>query len=475
VELNIDIADRLLYGVDARVDAPPRVRLTIAAARAARGVAAAVLAHPPTLDAECRSVEPDDLRDALARDVFVAVRTLYLHAPGRAVDGGDVFQLVADTRRWDRKSLTRDLVALHEQGGAGVDAGYYVRAVGITGRALSLLAAADVIESDVLNACATDEIDPSALTGIATDELDRATADRSANDPVTIHAAVSEAVAEFKARHDGTAPRPLVTGFADIDKLVPGLRPGQLTLVAARPSVGKTALGLAFAVNAARDHARCASVYFASLEMSRRDIGERVAFMTCGANGIGPRLRAGEGTADDLAVIGRAARVVDGLPLWVDDTPSQRVGQIASAARRVRRRNGLSLILVDYLQLVAPDSRRTDRREQVEDISRGLKRIAREMSVPVVAMAQLNREVEGRSDQKPKLSDLREAGGLEQDADVVMLLWRHAGQPDTAPGFRIGCLVAKHRNGPTGEVSLTYVRASMRFENYAPEPQHTRW
>lgn len=302
----------------------------------------------------------------------------------------------------------------------------------------------------------------SEIVARLTAAVEAAVTDRSAGDPIRADVAVAEGIADYERRNDPAAIHHW-TGFVDLDRFVPGFEPGQLIVVGARPGKGKTALGLAFALHAAHGCGR--SAYVASLEMSRTELGKRLAVMLTDQSGH--RLQSGRATADELLTVGRARQLIAGNPLFVDDTPAQRVGQIAAQARRVKRKYGLGLVIVDYLQLVAPDERRADRREQVEQISRGLKALARQLRVPVIAPAQLNREVEGRPGGRPRLSDLKETGGIEADADVVLMLWWHADQAADAAVVRVGCAVEKQRNGPTGEITLAYRRSCARFENYA--------
>jgi replicative DNA helicase len=181
------------------------------------------------------------------------------------------------------------------------------------------------------------------------------------------------------------------------------------------------------------------------------------------------RLRRGHLSSDDETKIMEAGGTLSEAKLFIDDTPGQSMLRIAANARRLKKRHDIRLVIIDYLQLIDPDDRRESRQEQVAGISRRLKFLARELKLPVVALAQVNRSSEDRTDHRPRLSDLRESGAIEQDADTVMMLHR----PDYhEPGQNEGLvevIVAKQRNGPTGEVSLMYVKQYMRFENFAVE------
>lgn len=243
------------------------------------------------------------------------------------------------------------------------------------------------------------------------------------------------------------------TGIAPLDNLTGGLRNGQLCILAARPSVGKTAVGAAVA----RYASACGhSVLFSSLEQPAHELAER---MLCADSGVRLHLvRSGDLPEADADALRASWRSLRPLALALDDLPSQSVLRIAASARRMKHKGGLSLLVVDYLQLIEPEDRRAPRHEQVAATSRRLKALARELEVPVLALAQLNRESEGRSDGRPKLSDLRESGQVEQDADLVVLLHRPR-DDETLLEF----IVAKQRSGPTGEFVCAFDRARMRI------------
>jgi len=248
------------------------------------------------------------------------------------------------------------------------------------------------------------------------------------------------------------------SGVGQLDNLTAGFHPGELVIVAARPSVGKTSVAVAIA----RTIATARPVLFASLEQSRHELAQR---MLCAESGVlGDNVRRGELSDRDQGALIEAGARLSPLHLHIDDAGEQSVLRLAANARRLKRRQGLGAVIVDYLQLVSPDDRRAPRHEQVGATSRRLKALARELEVPLIALAQLNREVEGRAGQKPRLSDLRESGSIEADADTVILLHPLTESP--------GCLcliVAKQRNGPTGEVVVRFDRARMRFSGQQQE------
>ena len=249
----------------------------------------------------------------------------------------------------------------------------------------------------------------------------------------------------------------LKTGFLDLDAKLGGLRPSALVLLAARPSVGKTALAAAVALQVVLDDR---PALFASLEQTRTELMER---MLCGRAKVDSHmLRKGMLDDDAITRLHQAGDEIRIAPLVIDDASRQTVLRIRAKARRLKRRKGLAAVVVDYLQLIEPSDRRAERYEQVGDISRQLKAMAKELAVPVVAACQLNRSPEGRADKEPRLSDLRESGSLEMDADVVILMSRSEQERNV-----IELIVAKNRNGPTGKVKLHYRPQWTRFENYA--------
>jgi replicative DNA helicase len=255
----------------------------------------------------------------------------------------------------------------------------------------------------------------------------------------------------------------LETGYIDIDEKTAGLQNSELIVLAARPSVGKTAFALNIARHIAVEHNR--PVFFVSLEQSRIELAERL--LCCQAKVDSHKLRTGHLSSQDMEKLIEAGGALRGAKLFIDDTPGQGMLRIAANARRLKKRHQIKAVFIDYLQLIEPDNRRESRQEQVAAISRRLKFLARELQLPVVALAQVNRSSEDRQDHKPRLADLRESGSIEQDADTVMLLHRpEMYEPGQHEGT-VEVLIAKQRNGPTGEINLTYLKQFMRFENFA--------
>ncbi|MDO8963600.1 MAG: replicative DNA helicase [Coriobacteriia bacterium] len=265
----------------------------------------------------------------------------------------------------------------------------------------------------------------------------------------------------------------VTTGWPDLDKVLAGLHRGDLIIVAARPAVGKTAFALNLAVNAAQEGAR---VGVFSLEMAAEQLVMRI--LASESRIDGQKMRTGRLSDADWPPLMAALGRLDSCDLHVDDTPALSIMELRAKARRMFRGGKDGLIIVDYLQLMQPGQRRSENRQvEIAEISRGLKILAKELSVPVIALSQLSRAVEQRSDKRPMLSDLRESGAIEQDADVVMFIHRDTYKRDdpaaeedrdkgrVPPRGLAEIIIAKHRNGPTDTVSLIYHEPFMRFVN----------
>ena len=257
------------------------------------------------------------------------------------------------------------------------------------------------------------------------------------------------------------------SGFRDIDELTGGFQPGNLIVLAARPSMGKSALVTNIAENAAIDHDRPVALF--SLEMSETELAQR--FIASQAKLNGDDLRKGRVKADRWPKVVKATQKLAAAPLFVDDSSDLGIMELRAKARRLHHRRPLGLVIVDYLQLMRPDPGIDSRVEQIGQISRGLKILARELGVPVIAVSQLSRAVESRPDKRPLLSDLRESGQIEQDADLVMFIYRdeYYARDSERPG-EADVILGKHRNGPVGEVVLTFLSRYPKFASLYREP-----
>ncbi|MEM7683142.1 MAG: replicative DNA helicase [Planctomycetota bacterium] len=267
---------------------------------------------------------------------------------------------------------------------------------------------------------------------------------------------------------DGRAVTGLETGFRDLDGYTNGLQPGELIIVAARPSMGKTAFMLNMAEHAAATIGQPAALF--SLEMSKQQLALR---LLCSRSGVDShKLRRNMLSRDDFGRLSMTVGQLSEAPLFIDDTPGLSLMQLRAKARRLAMEHHIKIIFVDYLQLMS-DPGSESRQQEVSSLSRGVKALARELEVPVVCLSQLNRQAENREGHRPRMSDLRESGSIEQDADVVMMLHRedyyHRGDPDYEDNNVGEIILAKQRNGPTGVVRLAFDGPTTRFHDLSPD------
>jgi replicative DNA helicase len=254
------------------------------------------------------------------------------------------------------------------------------------------------------------------------------------------------------------------TGFADLDKYTNGLHPGQLVIVAARPGMGKSTLGLDIARNASIKHGLTSAIF--SLEMSRNEIVMRL--LSAEAQIALHSMRSGSMGDADWTRLARKMSAVSEAPLFIDDSPNLTMMEIRAKARRLRQRHDLRLIVVDYLQLMTSGRKVESRQQEVSEFSRQMKLLAKELEIPVIAISQLNRGPEQRTDKKPMLADLRESGSLEQDADAVILIHREDAYERESPrAGEADFILAKHRNGPTANVTVAFQGHYSRFVDMA--------
>jgi replicative DNA helicase len=268
--------------------------------------------------------------------------------------------------------------------------------------------------------------------------------------------------------HNQVEHRGVPTGFTDIDKILGGLHNSDMVILAARPSMGKTSLAMEMAKRVAMWQQTGVAVF--SLEMSKDQLVDRMLSSVSGIDAW--KIKTGKFSNDpdndEFAKLGTAIGELDQAPIWIDDSGSLNVLELRSKARRLKSRHNIGLILIDYLQLMSTHHNKYagNRVQEVSDISRGLKMLARELNLPIIALSQLSRSVEGRDDKRPMLSDLRESGSIEQDADVVMFVHREEQyHKETKKKGIADILISKHRNGQTGMVELAWLDRLATFEN----------
>ncbi|QPE04591.1 replicative DNA helicase [Microbacterium schleiferi] len=304
------------------------------------------------------------------------------------------------------------------------------------------------------------------LVNSAQAEIYSVTGAETAEDYVPLEIAVDAALEEIEAARgrDGKMTG-IPTGFQGLDQLTNGLHPGQMIIIAARPAMGKSTLALDFARASAIKN-NMPTIFF-SLEMGRSEIAMRLM----SAEGAVPLQNMRKGTLDsrDWTTIAATRGRINEAPLYIDDSPNMTLVEIRAKCRRLKQRAGLKMVVIDYLQLMTSGKRVESRQQEVSEFSRALKLLAKELGVPVVALSQLNRGPEQRSDKKPALSDLRESGSIEQDADMVVLLHREAAyEKDSPRAGEADLIVAKHRNGPTDTITVAFQGHYSRFADMAP-------
>ena len=304
------------------------------------------------------------------------------------------------------------------------------------------------------------------LVNNAQAEIYAVTGGVESEDFVPLTEAVTTAIDEIEAARgrDGQMVG-VPTGFTELDELTNGLHPGQLIILAARPALGKSTLGLDFARAAAIKHDMPSIIF--SLEMGRSEIAMRLL----SAESAVPlqHMRKGTVHANDWTTIAQTRGRINDAPLYIDDSPNMTLVEIRAKCRRLKQRVGLKMVIIDYLQLMTSGKKVESRQQEVSEFSRALKLLAKELEVPVIAISQLNRGPEQRADKKPALSDLRESGSLEQDADMVILLHRESAyEADNPRAGEADLIIAKHRNGPTRTITVGFHGHFSRFVDLPP-------
>jgi replicative DNA helicase len=304
------------------------------------------------------------------------------------------------------------------------------------------------------------------LVNNAQAEIYAVTGGVDSEDFIPLNVAVETAFDEIEAAQGrGGEMVGVPTGFVELDDLTNGLHPGQLIILAARPALGKSTLGLDFARSAAIENDLPTIIF--SLEMGRSEIAMRL--LSAEAAVPLQSMRKGTVHSQDWKTIASTRGRINDAPLYIDDSPNMTLVEIRAKCRRLKQRVGLKMVIIDYLQLMTSGKRVESRQQEVSEFSRALKLLAKELNVPVIAISQLNRSPEQRADKKPALSDLRESGSLEQDADLVILLHRESAyEADNPRAGEADLIIAKHRNGPTKTITVGFHGHFSRFVNLPP-------
>ena len=393
--------------------------------------------------------------------IYQAIRDLY--DEGKGIDAITLADELIRRDQWDKIGGDETLTEIVHSVPHAANAKYYAGIVREKAISRQLIdSATEIIREGYSNQYTAQELLESAerkIFAIAEEQIQGETVELK-----DVMTRAMDAIAA-RAESGGHSVTGAGSGLIDLDDITGGFQPGQLVVLAARPSMGKTALALNICDHAAMELKT--AVLCVSLEMGHLEIAER---LLCARSRIdGYKLRTGMGLGNrEMTHLAKAFNELSkGAPIFIDDTPARNMLQITASARRLKLRSKLGLIVLDYIQLVDSEESRESRQEQIAKISRRLKTLARELEVPVIALSQLNRAVESREDRRPRMADLRESGAIEQDADIVLLLHR----PDyydanDQPGIA-ELIVAKNRNGRTDTVKLTFLKNLTRFENLA--------
>src|ERR671928_807914 len=421
---------------------------------AEEAVLGSVLKNPNSIVQVADFLRAEDFYAPRNRHVFKAMLTIT--ADGRPID----YHTLADQlRQLDLYEASGGLIYLTELNLATPTAAHiehYGRIVERTSIMRQLITKAQTIAELAYR----DNLDPDTALEKAEQLILSVAEKRVTRDFRSLEDVLAEYMEQIEALQEGEATRyGIPTGFMDLDKLLGGFQRTDLIILAARTSVGKTSFALNLAVNAAVKHNATVAIF--SLEMSAEQLASRLLSMESGVDS--PRIRSAHLNEQESRKLDAAMNHLAKAPIWVDDTPSIPIMELRSKARRLAAEHGIDMIVVDYLQLIASDGAES-RVQELGQVTRALKALARELRVPILALSQLSRAVEQRSPHIPQLSDLRESGSIEQDADVVTFIYRDEKyNPDSDKRGVADIIVAKHRNGPTGQVQLLFLERTTKF------------
>ena len=433
---------------------------------AERAVLGSILLKPDVCDDIALLVRPDDFADEAHQVLYRHL--LELHDSGKRIDTTIVLERLRTQGDLDRIGGSPAIVEILESVPHAAHASHYAQIVRDKAMLRSLIDASTDILRDAYDA--SDE--PRELVARAEAKIFQILEHRSSAEAKPIEEVLEEVMIRMDARmkHEH-ALGGVETGFTDLDSLCGGLHNSELIILAARPSMGKTAFAMNIAENVAIGAKQPA--LFVSLEMACLELADRLLCSAAQVNGH--RLRNGTISQEDRRRLVQKSAEISSSPLYIDDTPGRTLTEIAAVARRLKRKQGLSLIVIDYLQLIEPDNPRDPRQEQVAKIARRLKTMSRELDVPVLCLAQLNRQAEVSRDNRPRLNHLRESGAIEQDADVVMFVHREEYYQTTDEDRervkgQAEIIIAKQRNGPIGDIKLLWQHDFTRFVNLEHRP-----
>ena len=435
---------------------------------AEQGVLGCVLLSPKECMGECIEkfkAGPEVFYDLRHQTIFNTLAEMYDNQ--EAIDVITLQQRLKDKQLLEQVGGIAYLAALPDTVPSAANLGYYLDIV----REKYLLRRIIQACTEVVGRVYDHEGEVDELMDEVERDILRISESRVQSQTITIKELVKKAINTVEDFHQRQGALTGVgTGFADLDKMTSGLHPGEMVVIAARPSMGKTSLAMNIAEHVAIEQRLPVGVF--SLEMTSESL---VLRMLCSRSRVNLRnVREGFLAERDFPKLTGAAGKLANAPLFIDDSSALSILQLRAKARRMSQQYGIKLFVIDYLQLLHSTARRAENRQQeIADISSGIKSLAKELSVPIIVLSQLNRELEREKNRKPRLSDLRESGAIEQDADVVGLLYtpssddEEGGGPTEQDAVPVNLLIAKQRNGPTGDVNLTFLKSYTRFESAA--------
>jgi replicative DNA helicase len=406
-----------------------------------------------------QGLSPSDFYRPAHQHIFDAIRALY--SSGGPVDTVTVADELRRAGLLDEVGGSEAMHELQNATPAISSAGHYAKIVQDT----ALLRRLIYVAADIAELAYSEPDDVTKALDEAETKVFQVAEQRVTDSTRQLDQLLSEAMDRLQETFDrGDTITGVATGYTDIDEMLSGLQPSALYIVGARPAMGKTAFGLGMATHVAQHGQKPVLVF--SLEMGHAELTQRILSSEARVDSM--KIRTGRLAEADWAKIGKAIGRLE-VPLFLDDNPRVTVMEIRAKARRIKARyGGLGLIVIDYLQLMSTSGYSENRQLEVSEISRNLKILARELEVPIVALSQLSRNLESRSDKRPMLQDLRESGSLEQDSDVVMFLYRDEVYNNESPDKGSAeVIIAKHRSGPIGTKRLVFLGQYTRFDNAA--------
>ena len=425
---------------------------------AEQGVLGSMLLNPSTLIEVIEELDPEDFYYPAHSIIYHAMLDLY--SENKRIDPVILASRLDRSHDLDRVGGAPYLHTLLSSVPTAANARYYAEIVAEKAVLRRLVdAGTRVVE---LGFEGTEDQELEGLLDSAQQQVFAVAQKKTAEDYHVLGDLITPTIDELTELQNGGQETGVPTGFYDLDKLTHGLRAGQMIIIAARPGVGKSTLAMDFMRSASLAHGRTSVIF--SLEMSASEIVMRL--LSAESEVKLSDMRGGNVSGDDWTKINDTLNRIQDAPLFIDDSPNLTMMEIRTKARRLKQQHGLDLIVLDYLQLMSSGKKVESRQQEVSEFSRSLKLLAKELEVPVIAISQLNRGPEARTDKRPQLADLRESGSLEQDADMVMLLYRPDSQDrDNERAGEADIILAKHRGGPIGDVGVAHQLHYSRFVN----------